>query len=251
MSNMIRIGNVIISEDQFGRYRLNDLHKIAGGETRHKPSNWLQLNSTKELLEEIRQENRTAEISAVETIDPLITIEGANGGTFAIKKLVYAYATWISPKFFSHVLDVFEDSERKAREMRENLSEIEILEENVRITQKLIEVKKKIAEGALFEKKRMREAEVIAMKDIKETYFPGVGEERIYDFLRFENHPKWKKGNNEVFIEEGLMELAEKFWRECEKAYGSKVLLMEHKAFTDKVARVPLHIVEEYWSNFD
>lgn len=36
-----------------GLYSLNDLHKAAGGHERHKPSNFLRLDTTQELIEEI------------------------------------------------------------------------------------------------------------------------------------------------------------------------------------------------------
>jgi len=35
-------------------YCLNDLHKAAGNEERHKSSRWLRLDQTKELIEEIK-----------------------------------------------------------------------------------------------------------------------------------------------------------------------------------------------------
>ncbi|NEX23600.1 KilA-N domain-containing protein [Thiorhodococcus mannitoliphagus] len=69
----------------------------------------MDLQSNEGLLEEIYQENCTSGIPSSLPAQPLVTINGGNErGTYATKKLVYAYATWISAKFFSHVLDVFD-----------------------------------------------------------------------------------------------------------------------------------------------
>ena len=98
MKEIIQIGEVIITNDEFNRYRLNDLHKAAGSEARHKPGEWLKLESTKELIQEIQAES-VGEISPTGSLEVLVTVQGGNlQGTFAIKKLVYAYATWISAR---------------------------------------------------------------------------------------------------------------------------------------------------------
>lgn len=39
MSNVITIAGVAIRQDDLGRYGLNDLHRAAGEEARHKPGN--------------------------------------------------------------------------------------------------------------------------------------------------------------------------------------------------------------------
>lgn len=83
--------------DTPGRYCLNDLHKASGGEKRHVPAEFLRLDSTKELIEEIKY--------GVSHIPPVLSLRGFHGGTFVVKELVYAYAMWISPKF--HLKDSF------------------------------------------------------------------------------------------------------------------------------------------------
>lgn len=91
-------------------YCLNDLHKAGGGEKRHKPSEWLRLVQISELIEELKKEATKAGIPALEQNQRVIqTIHGgSNRGTFACKELVYAYATWISPRFFLQVLRTFD-----------------------------------------------------------------------------------------------------------------------------------------------
>jgi hypothetical protein len=47
------INGIVIRQDEEGRYFLNDFHKGAGGELRHKPSRWTENQQTQELIEEI------------------------------------------------------------------------------------------------------------------------------------------------------------------------------------------------------
>ncbi len=94
--NQLTIANITIKQDQHGRYCLNDLHKAAGAEKRHQPSNWLQLEQTQELINEIN-------------IPGIPGIESKQGvGTFGLKQVIYAYANWISPKFYLHVINTYD-----------------------------------------------------------------------------------------------------------------------------------------------
>ena len=96
-NNAIAIAGVRIKQDQEGRYCLNDLHKAAGKQKRHSPSYWLENQQTIELA------------GLLETTGiPVVSIEGRNGGTFAVKELVYAYAMWVSPEFHLHVIRTFD-----------------------------------------------------------------------------------------------------------------------------------------------
>lgn len=91
--------NIQIRQDAQGRYCLNDLHKAAGGENRHRPSIWTENNQTKELIEEIAKAG----------IPALAVVKGGNkAGTYVCKELVYAYAMWISAKFHLHVIQTFD-----------------------------------------------------------------------------------------------------------------------------------------------
>lgn len=93
----LTIGNTSIRQDSEGRYCLNDLHKAAGGEERHKPIHWLSNSQTKELINEMQK---------VE--NPTFSQRGRNGGTYAVRELVYAYAMWISPAFNLKVIKAYD-----------------------------------------------------------------------------------------------------------------------------------------------
>ena len=93
------VAGIAVKTDTEGRYCLNDFHKAAGGEAKHKPGNWLQGQQTQELVEEIG----TAGIPALVT-----QRGGSTPGTYVCKELVYAYAMWVSPKFHLHVIRTYD-----------------------------------------------------------------------------------------------------------------------------------------------
>jgi hypothetical protein len=104
------VANTAIQQDREGRYCLNDLHRAAGGEKRHQPSNWLRSDQTKELIEELKAEITDPQIRGTAKNQPVTTYQGGNDiqGTYACKELVYAYAMWISPKFNLMVIRAFD-----------------------------------------------------------------------------------------------------------------------------------------------
>ena len=109
--------NVAVSMNKDGLYSLNDFHKAAGGEARHQPAQFLRLDSTKELVNELSKE-------IGDMGNPISVIKGGkNQGTYVCKELVYSYAMWISAKFHLMVIKIFdqwlnEEYQRKA--IREN-----------------------------------------------------------------------------------------------------------------------------------
>lgn len=92
----LTICNTTISHDSSGRYCLNDLHRAAGGEQKHRPNYWLETQQTKDLAAEVE----------VAGIPAIVAKQGV--GTFVVKELVYAYAMWISPAFHLHVIRAFD-----------------------------------------------------------------------------------------------------------------------------------------------
>lgn len=84
-------------------FSLNDLHVSSGGNLKHKPSNFIRLDTTKDLIAEIEKETPNA----------LRVIRGTQGGTYACEELMLAYAMWISPKFHLIVLRAFLNLHKK------------------------------------------------------------------------------------------------------------------------------------------
>lgn len=107
------ICNTQIRQDAAGRYCLNDLHRAAGGEKRHQPSDWLRLQRTQESIALLATKASVPGIPGTEKIKdlaPINVVKGFNGdqGTYVCKQLVYAYAMWVSPEFELRVIDTFD-----------------------------------------------------------------------------------------------------------------------------------------------
>ena len=102
----IQISNVAIRQVENNLYNLNDLHKASGGEKRHELTNWLKLQQTTELIDELSKPENTGLKENQQVIK--VVRGGNNRGTYACKELVYAYATWISAKFFLLVIRTFD-----------------------------------------------------------------------------------------------------------------------------------------------
>ncbi|MFT8953624.1 MAG: KilA-N domain-containing protein [Gluconobacter sp.] len=95
-----------IRQDAEGRYCLNDCHRASGGEASKAPGQWMANKQTKALMAEMDTvENSTVSETAGKSV---VTIEGRNGGTYAAKELVYAYAMWINPAFHLKVIRAFD-----------------------------------------------------------------------------------------------------------------------------------------------
>ncbi|WP_419844160.1 P22AR C-terminal domain-containing protein [Actinobacillus pleuropneumoniae] len=97
MSNLQILSTSIRQLDNL--FNLKDLHIVAGNEKKHEPYLFVRLDTTKELIEEIKKEDPTTQ--------PLKTLRGTQGGTYACEELALAYAMWISPKFHLVVLRAF------------------------------------------------------------------------------------------------------------------------------------------------
>jgi len=116
MNNLIAIDQVSIRQDNSGRYSLNDLHIAAGGEERHKPSNFLRQDYVRDLCAEI---DRCSDLS----IASFESIRGGiNQGTYACRELVYSYAMWISPAFQLKVIRSFDAAHQPTQ-----LTELEMI----------------------------------------------------------------------------------------------------------------------------
>ena len=94
--NSLIISHHAIRQDAEGRFCLNDLHKAAGGEQKHRPKYWLKNQQTQEVIAELSKGG----------IPPIFVKQGL--GTFVVKELVYLYAMWISPAFMLQVIRAYD-----------------------------------------------------------------------------------------------------------------------------------------------
>ena len=99
MSNLIISQNAIRQIDNL--YSLNDLHKASGNAEKHRPSLFIRLDTTQDLISEIQKE--------VKSTDLIFKTTGGRGlrGTYACEELVLSCAMWINPKFHLVVLRAF------------------------------------------------------------------------------------------------------------------------------------------------
>jgi len=103
----LSIGSVQIHQ-RSGLFNLNDLHKASGGEKKHEPNRYIRLDTTQSLIAELSK-----------CPDMGICIEsrrGGNGGTYACRELVIAYAAWISAAFHLKVIQIFLDAAAPAQQ---------------------------------------------------------------------------------------------------------------------------------------
>ena len=112
-----------IRQDKEGRYCLNDLHKaaIASGldVERKNPSDFFRTDMAKNFTASLQKVDET-------THNPVVTKEGRNGGTYAVRLLAQRYCGWLSSDFEVAVYSLIdkhmhEEYQRKA--IRENARE--------------------------------------------------------------------------------------------------------------------------------
>lgn len=117
--------NTGVRVNESGLYSLNDLHKAAGGEAKHQPSNFLRMETTQELISEIEKDRSSDSRSGPDVAQPevekdrssdvrngpsvSVTQGGSGQGTYVAKELVYAYAMWVSAPFMLKVTKVLDE----------------------------------------------------------------------------------------------------------------------------------------------
>lgn len=106
------LGGFSIRQDDEGRYSLADLHKASGNLAKHKPSNFLRVEQTQDLINEIEQGSNISfgDLDQCSNMRSAVkVINGGNSrGTYAVKEMVYAYAMWISAKFHLQVIRAYD-----------------------------------------------------------------------------------------------------------------------------------------------
>lgn len=95
-----------ITQDDEGRYSLNDLHKASGGKVKDLPNKFMASKSFKDLISILNAENSA--------FNPVIRKKGRyNGGTWICKELVYKYAMWVDANFELLVIRTFDAASSK------------------------------------------------------------------------------------------------------------------------------------------
>lgn len=106
-TNCLVIANVEIATDNNGLFNLNALHKAGGLSEHKKPSQWLRLKSTQELINSLKNKQSVDSHSGQKAIN--VNNGGTNQGTFAHELLAISYAGWIKPSFQLLVNQAFID----------------------------------------------------------------------------------------------------------------------------------------------
>lgn len=115
------IAETYIRQDYDGRYCLNDLHRASGGNTRHKPGNWLMLEQTRNLVAQILSDAGNPASTESQPINVVRGGRRAAQGTYVCRELVYAYAMWISSEFALKVIRTYDHVARGQIERLETL----------------------------------------------------------------------------------------------------------------------------------
>ncbi|WP_226019975.1 KilA-N domain-containing protein [Serratia symbiotica] len=145
MNSIIAIDNIAIRQDLQGRYCLNDLHRAAGGQERHTPKYWLNLQQSQELVHILSDGG----FPPSEQNQPVSVIRGGKQqGTYVCKELVFSYAMWISAAFNLKVIRTFDAvySDIVPQTLPEALRlAADMAEQNAQLTRKVHEDAPKVA----------------------------------------------------------------------------------------------------------
>ena len=106
-----------------GLYSLNDLHSVSGNNKKHKPTNFMRLENTKDLIAEIE---RCSDVSIEAKSSAYKVIKGGDSqqGTFVCRELVYSYAMWISPRFQLLVIRAFDSMTSQQNALSQQFNEL-------------------------------------------------------------------------------------------------------------------------------
>lgn len=119
---MLTISNSAIGM-KYGLYSLNDLHRASGSNKKHQASNFMRLEATKGLIDEIE---RSSDMSNGTKSIAYKVIQGGNSqqGTFVCRELVYSYAMWISPRFQLLVIRAFDAIANQQQQLSQRLNDL-------------------------------------------------------------------------------------------------------------------------------
>ncbi|MCW9731960.1 KilA-N domain-containing protein [Avibacterium sp. 20-15] len=167
MSNLQILSNQI--RENGNLYSLNDLHIASGGENKHRPALFIRLETTKELIAEMENENQPR--------NTILVVK--NGlGSYACEELVIAYAAWISAAFHLKVIRAFMAMHKsEVKQQNLPLAEVDADEEAIRIIANLYHSLR----GAFEMGEKIRKQHPYFAKEIDKT----IGGHYLYNL----NHP--------------------------------------------------------------
>lgn len=134
-TTVLCIADVVIRQDEEGRYCLNDLHQASGSIAKDKPYEFLRSKSGVEIVQALDMEGAEAEQDEahkhsknydVKTVFPAVkTVDGRAGGTYAVLEVAVAYANWLSATFYLKVIRTF-IAVQSGKTLHNHLSELSI-----------------------------------------------------------------------------------------------------------------------------
>ena len=253
------IDNVVTSQDQDGRYCLNDLHRAASAAfnasegrvgdltliSRWKPSDWMRLDQTKELVKvlqgEIVSENPETASRPVKILQG-----GTHQGTYVCKELVYAYAMWISPQFNLKVIRAYD--QMYAQPVALPMDEEEVAQLYLAAIQEKKRLQRQIASSVLTPRPTFEEnAEGIALQRIKREIAPYLSIKVIAHVLKHFGQKRtfvqYGEHENQVvkpFVREGVEYAIKQFLEQADYriSYSRKTVVLTHDCLLGDEAQV-------------
>lgn len=206
------VGDAVISI-QGDLYSLNDLHRASGGEAKHQPANFLRLDTTQKLIEEITKEiSQSSDVrSALRVING-----GDQRGTYVCKELVYAYAMWVSAAFNLRVIRAFDAGVSAAPALPDFSNPAEAARAWAAQYEQRAALEAKVAEDAPkveFYHDVTGSDSVIDMATVAKVLNRGIGRNRLFAFLRDEGVLDGRNAPYQRFIDMGWFRQVETKWQ--------------------------------------
>ena len=120
---MLTISNSAIGMKD-GLYSLNDLHRASGSNKKHQASNFMRLEATKGLIDEIERSSYVSHGTKSMAYKVIQGGESQQQGTFVCRELVYSYAMWISPRFQLMVICAFDAIANQQQQLSQRLNDL-------------------------------------------------------------------------------------------------------------------------------
>lgn len=198
--NALIIATTAIRQDEEGRFSLNDLHRAAGGERRHQPSDWVRLQQTQDLIAELGD--------MIPGIPGIFSRQGL--GTYVAKELVYAYAMWISAAFHLRVIRAY-DALQGPAVPRDFAAALRLAadqqDEIYRQRQQLLEQQPKVE----FAEAVRSTVDGISIRDMAKLL--GTGQNRFFRQLRADRVLLEDNKPYQEYLDRGYFRLIEMPWR--------------------------------------